>query len=109
MTHAEATRILATARSASEGKPIATHTRLIDRGEYIAVRYHATDVVCIYPDGTYVLNSGGWWTNTTKKRFNTYSPIRVWQTNHNWHVYTPGGPVQFRDGIRVDSNGSVIN
>jgi len=73
----------------------------------IAVRYHNTDVVTINPDGTYELRAGVWFTPTTKKRINQYSPARVYQQNFDWYIWTPQGPVEFKNNIRVDESGNV--
>lgn len=77
LTHDEAGRMLAKARDPLAGKPLQNNTRLYQRGDGYAVRFHATDVVLIHPDGTYTLNSGGWMTLTTKDRIESSSPARI--------------------------------
>lgn len=83
-----------------------------------AVRLHATDVVTIYSDGSYVLSSGGWQTVTTKDRMNGYAPVRVssvnrewfarhWSRGDTWEDRKPEYP--FFDGIRFDAAGNVLN
>ena len=38
------------------------------RGENIALKLHNTDIVTLYPTGDMSLNTGGWYTVTTKER-----------------------------------------
>lgn len=65
--------------------------------EGIAVRFHNTDIVVMTADGTYILNTGGFRTSTTKKRINKYAPVQVHQRNFEWFV----GDEEFKDGMRV--------
>lgn len=87
-------------------RTIANNTLCYDRGDHIAIRLHCTDVVKVYPDGTYVLNSGGWQTVTTKQRINTFSPANVYQKDWTWYLWP--GDTLFEDGIRVNSSGKVV-
>jgi hypothetical protein len=84
MNYGEAANIFAKARNKREGKPLCNNTRLmhryIDHGrgpenEAYAVKLHATDVVTLYPDGSFKLDTGRWWTMTTKDRINRYMPM----------------------------------
>tara|TARA_Y100000310_G_C20590770_1_gene767861 strand:+ start:211 stop:963 length:753 start_codon:yes stop_codon:yes gene_type:complete len=75
----------------------------------IAVLLHATDVVTFNPDGTTVLNSGGWRTVTTKDRINTYLPFhRIDQVNHIWYIsgkaYSDGMVIGKRGGIQKSAS-----
>ena len=86
-------------------RKVDNNTYLYPVNDGIAVRLHATDVVVIHPDNTYTLNTGGWYTVTTKDRINKYSPARVGQRNGIWYI----GNITFKDGMRVDANGTVLN
>ncbi len=46
-----------------------THVRLLPSG-IVALQYHDTNVVLVHPDGCVELNTGNWWTVTTKERMN---------------------------------------
>jgi hypothetical protein len=86
-----------------DSRKLANHTYVQRRGEDIAVRLHATDVVLYHKDGTITLNSGGWRTPTTKARINAYIPGRgLHQKNSLW--YFSDGDI-FEDGIRIDQSG----
>ena len=88
----------------------------------IALRYQYTDVVTFHRDGTYTLNTGGWYTMTTKDRINTYGPVGVWSENGIWY-YRPNGFEQqqepysrarvkfpkFYDGLRVNASGWPVD
>jgi len=88
-------------------RTIKNNTEVIDRGDHIAVRLHRTDVVKVYPDGTYQLYAGGWHTVTTKQRINEFSPANVYQ--QDWCWYVNNNDTLFEEGIRVDSRGKVID
>ena len=68
------------------------------------ITYHRTVVVAF--DGNKItLDSGGWYTNTTKTRMNQASNqfelgFSVYQKDHIWFVKRPDGEtVQFVDGM----------
>ena len=71
--------------------------------DIIAVRYHSTDVVTYHANGDIVLDSGGWWTSTTKKRINRYLPLSMYVTQRDfeWFVFAAGVEVPFVDGFTV--------
>lgn len=71
-------------------RTIAHNTRLIRRGDSIAVRYHATDIVTYHADGRITLADGGYSTATTIKRL---------------HAMTPAGVYVRREAIRDTYNG----
>lgn len=86
--------------------------------EAIGVFYHGTCVVRAHPDGSVVLNTGGYYTATTKARINEYSPASVFQDKGVWYVtgraadggcdHSKAARVKFYDGIRVDADGRVL-
>lgn len=57
-----------------------------DDDDEIAVRLHDTDVVTYRRDGAISLNTGGWFTVTTKARMNTFSPFGVSSNRGEWQV-----------------------
>jgi hypothetical protein len=54
----------------------------------IAVRLHTTDVVTFHRDGIIELDTGGWYTVTTKDRMNKYlpPPFKIFSERGTWHV-----------------------
>jgi len=114
MDYQKAETLLAKARNPEAGKPIANNTRLYRRdGGNIAVRLHNTDIIIYRPDGAVSLNTGGWYTVTTKARINEYAPGCVYSDKGTWY-YSPSGArwsasdaVPFQDGITIYPDGTV--
>ena len=82
---------------------VATSIRT-DSDGYTCVRYHQTDVVR-FKGERIILNTGGWFTATTKLRMNQASNqfglgFRVYQKNHEWFV-------SLRDGRVFPFDGSI--
>ena len=98
-------------------RPVAWHTRLnLHENGDIALKYHATDVVTYHPDGSISLDSGGWKTQTTKRRINDYTDMRVFPDKGVWYVgkkgdiwhWEPGEhDFVFQDNMRVMPDWSV--
>lgn len=67
------------------------------------ILYHKTVVVLHNPDGSIVLNSGGWRTPTTKERINSELPsgYAVSQSKGLWYVHGPQSKVPYYDGIVI--------
>ena len=80
-----------------------TYIQLKANGD-ICITLWCTEVVTYRPDGSCVLNSGGWRTPTTKDRINRYGPVGVWQDRGVW--YLPGSVV-FEDGITIGPRGGI--
>ena len=95
---------------------VATSIRT-DSDGYTCVRYHQTDVVRFkvwFKGERIILNTGGWFTATTKLRMNQAANqfglgFRVYQKNHEWFVSLRDGRVlQFTDGIDLAQQTSGI-
>jgi len=95
-----------TGRNAQRRK-LGNNTYAERRGENIAIRLHATDVVTLKPDGTVIANSGGWKTHTTKDRLNEYLPVRIWQKSGRWFTGQNGHTVEFQDGLTIAPDGTI--
>ena len=85
-------------------RKVANSTYLVRRGDDIALRLHATDVVTLHPDGSITLDSGGWHTVTTKDRINQYA----WISQRNGVWYLKDGTL-FYDGVTIDANGNTVD
>ena len=73
----------------------------------LAIRLHDTDIIIVRPDDTFLLQSGGWRTYTTKDRINRFSPARLYQEKNHWYVWP--GPTPFFEGVIVDMQGNPLN
>lgn len=86
MNYQEADKLL-TGRNYKSRK-LANHTYLVrDTNENnIAVKYHQTNVVILWTNGTTTLDSGGWRTKTTKERLNDYGNAGISQKAGIWYM-----------------------
>lgn len=90
-------------RGRGRGK-LANNTYIVqDEGGAYCIVLHRTRIVCYRPDGSIVLNSGGFRTTTTKARMNEVLPpgISVWQKRYDWFVTVGGETIPFYDGMIV--------
>lgn len=71
---------------------VGSHKTSVSRKDgVLTVRYHNTDVVTVFENGTIKLNTGGWRTSTTKNRMNQASNqydlgFQVYQRDFAWFV-----------------------
>jgi hypothetical protein len=76
-------------------KKLGNNTYGIQRDGFIEVTLHGHTIIRWYPASDVqpahcTLHTCGWQTNTTKERFNTWSPIQVWQEKFVWYyIYPP--------------------
>ncbi len=75
-------------------------TKVRDKDGVLSVVYHQTEVVRREPDGTVILDTGGYPTVTTKLRMNQASNqfdlgYRVYQKDFAWFVDHEGGVIEF--------------
>ena len=61
------------------------------------IRLHATDILTIRPDGSFMIDTGGWNTHTTRARLNDHLP-------RGWRVHTDRGSIHLTHG-RYDEPG----
>lgn len=73
----------------------------LNSAEYSA-RYHNTDIVQYLPDGTVVLDNGGYATISTKRHLNGCGPFYVFQKKMVWWACIGDSVVRFGDGLIVE-------
>ncbi len=66
------------------------------------IRLYKTDIITFHIDGMIELNTGGFYTNTTRNRLNRFQPFTVYQKNYEWYVESKNLP--FYDGIKLNHN-----
>lgn len=72
--------------SKTRKRKLGNNTYLVVRDDGgLGVRLHNTEVVIHYKDKI-ILNSGGWYSVTTKARMNEYTPFNICQKNYEWFV-----------------------
>ena len=97
---------LARGKEKSAGK---TAIKIVKTDDGYGIKYHNTVVVEMRSDNSYIFDSGGWMSNTTKARFAQYSPFYFSQKKGDWFVKTPKGEFPFEDGMRISEEGEVLN
>jgi hypothetical protein len=66
------------------------------------IRYHDTDILTFYPDGSVKLLHDGWDTRTTKDRMNALlgKDFYIFQERKKWYVVTRNkGTIPYEDGM----------
>lgn len=84
--YAEWTEFISKGRNKID-RPIANNTRAVLLEDCIGILLHNTYVVKFFPNGDVELNTGGWYTVTTKDRINGYSPVNVYSDKGLWKCY----------------------
>jgi len=98
MTHAEAVSMVRGKTNRDTRKVCNnTYAEILPDGS-VGIMLHSTYVVKIHPDNSATLNTGGWYSSTTKDRMNKYSPVRVYQRKGQW--YLESGE-EYEDGVTV--------
>ncbi len=69
-------------------RKLGNNTYLKRLGNNIAVVLHNTIILTITQNDKLVLNTGGWYTVTTKNRINRYLPsyVSLYQENYQWYL-----------------------
>lgn len=109
MQYEAAAALFQRARDKTVGKLVGNNTHLVQVGSDYAIRLYNTDIVTYKPDGSIILNSGGYRTQTTKSRINEFArDVYVSQDMGLWYVNVRGQTVLFEDGITIPATGPVI-
>lgn len=73
----------------SRKRKLAGHTYLIKTERGYGIKFWDTVIVEYHSDGVIVLDTGGYFTRTTKSRINQFTEnIRVYQKDFNWYIET---------------------
>lgn len=105
MNYEQLNEIASSARKLPKSVMHKTTLRKLDDGS-IAIRHHETDVVVARPDGSFVLDTGGWMSLTTRLRLNAF---KIWQQKGLLWMDCAGKTVLFRDGVIIKKNGKPAN
>ncbi|MCX5884332.1 MAG: hypothetical protein NT096_00205 [Proteobacteria bacterium] len=109
MDYQKAQALLKTARDKCR-KPIANNTWLIldTNSNDIAVRLHHTDILTFKPDGSIILDTGGWETVTTKARMNEYlDRPRIGSERGVWMISSGGIDYFYENGMTIKPDGTI--
>jgi hypothetical protein len=90
------------------------HSRVVrpSNATFIAVRFHNTDIIRAYPDGTIVLDSNGWDASPTTRDAYAHWGFYLRSARHGSHTQTAlcsgswytGPTVPFYDGLTLDAD-----
>lgn len=82
-----------------------------DRFDQIFIRHHGTDILTytrpsVTRPSAVILDNGGWYSATTKARFNWYlneHNVSVFQLNHEWFVdlHDRADPIPYRNRMSI--------
>lgn len=115
MNYRELSEFLAAGRNPTSHRTIANNTWVEPRDDnQIAIRLHKTDILIFSPNGSVRLETGDWFTVTTKQRINRFMPnwFSLWQENYEWYVnnWTQNETVPFFNGMTFDyESGELLN
>ena len=72
-------------------------------GKVKAIRFHDTNIITYLKNGKIRLNSGGWYTSTTKERINRFLPANyyLFQKSFIWYLQTPTKKIKYKDGMVI--------
>ena len=86
-------------RTACDPKIVAPNTFQYSKNGETVFRLHATDIVRRLPDGSVILNSGGFRTRTTKDRMSCLLPAgySLYQLGGQWFI----NGIPYFEGMRV--------
>jgi len=79
------------------------NVRIFRDKENVVVRLHNTDILTYRPDNTVKLDTGGWYSVTTKSWMNKILPLWIRIFTHDWHtsIEVRDDPVEFELGVAV--------
>jgi hypothetical protein len=78
-------------------------------GADIVIIFHWTKIIRYRPDGSVVLNSGGYRSVTTKANLNQYSDCTIWQEKYVWYAsYGDDKKMEFEDGMEYSGEPAKV-
>ena len=103
------------------GKPYGNNLRVrqlayLDNPNHYAVKYHNTHIITIYRDENdnlqCELDTGGWYTVTTKKNMNEFLDLigySIYQSKHVWYLVDRVNNVTFKYVERPEIGATAID
>ena len=72
----------------------------------VYIRHFLTDIITLRPDGTTILNNGGWYSATTQARLNAFLEVGVWNEKGNWAVKGSDEIMyEYENNMMIDAQG----
>ena len=95
-----------------------SHHRVVKRADFMAIRFHNTDIVRAYPDGRVMIDCRGWVNNNTTREAlrdaTKFMPFSFSVSNRSVMSYSQmvvmrmGKTFRYYDGITFDGEGNII-
>lgn len=83
-----------------KSRKLANHTYLVQTSaDEIVVRYHATDIITFRYGKSTILNTGGYFTYTTKDRMNRFSPAGIYSDRGIWYINGGSNRYVYSDNV----------
>lgn len=86
-------------------RPLTHNTRVrTEKGGHVFIKLHNTDIIELNTLDQVILNTGGWYTPTTKARMNDYTRglgINIWQQAGSWYLTYGDSEYHFEDGMVI--------
>jgi hypothetical protein len=104
MNYEAAKHLFLSAKNQEAGKPYGNNTRIVQADIGFAVKLHDTNVVTFNPDGTIILNTGGYQTKTTKDRMNDAireHGLNITQSKGMWYITDGENTQLFQDYLEI--------
>ena len=87
---------------------VGTHkTSVLVKNNALSVVYHSTEVVKVIDNRYVILDNGGYYTNTSKRRMNQASlqynlGFNVYQCNYIWYVGIKDNILEYQNNMIID-------
>lgn len=99
-----------TFRNPYKGRLVSNNTRVYKHHDGSnRVKFHNTDILCFYLDGTIKVSNGCWQTRTTKSRINQYLPynLNVFSNKGSWVISDGSFWYEFENHMIIASDGAL--
>lgn len=94
------------------------HVRVLRVGDAMVVRMYRTNILTVTPENRIILDTGGWWTSTTRANLNdALSGFIRWGTVCSINIFhysqqcirVGGKTYRFYDGMEFDAEGRLLS
>lgn len=89
-------------------RKVKNNTYLVNYMGDMCILLHNTHILSFTPNGWVQYNTGGWYSDTTKKRMSSFGPCRVIQRKGEWFLETSKGLKPYRNGMCVRPSKEVV-
>lgn len=99
------------ARDKNRGARLGNNLRVVKTTIGYGIQHHMTVIIDVRMtergNTVYKIDNGHWYSITTKKHINNYSPLKVFQSRSVWYVANLSLNSKYFNGIEVNQLGQV--